>query len=77
MSKFLREMQARSARSAMIREAMREYENSARAEHGSPYAAMSGVLEAMLTSLAADRLDSTEEVVRQLKRLANRKVETV
>jgi len=34
-----------------------------------PYAAMAGVLESLLTSLAADRLDSTEEVVRSLKRL--------
>ena len=69
MSKFLREMEARSARSAMIREAMRAYEESCRAEYGSPYAAMAGVLESLLTSLAADRLDSTEEVVRSLKRL--------
>ncbi len=69
MSKFLREMEARSARSAMIREALRAYEDSCRAEYGSPYAAMAGVLESLLTSLAADRLDSTEDVVRQLKRL--------
>jgi meiotically up-regulated gene 157 (Mug157) protein len=69
MNKFLREMEARSARSAMIREAMRAYEESCRAEYGSPYAAMAGVLESLLTSLAADRLDSTEEVVRALKRL--------
>lgn len=69
MNKFLREMEARSARSAMIREAMRAYEESCRAEYGSPYAAMAGVLESLLTSLAADRLDSTEEVVRSLKRL--------
>ena len=69
MNKLLREMEARSARSAMIREAMRAYEESCRAEYGSPYAAMAGVLESLLTSLAADRLDSTEEVVRSLKRL--------
>jgi meiotically up-regulated gene 157 (Mug157) protein len=69
MNKFLREMEARSARSAMIREAMRAYEESCRAEYGSPYAPMAGVLESLLTSLAADRLDSTEEVVRSLKRL--------
>lgn len=69
MSKLIREMEARSARSAMIREAMRAYEESCRAEYGSPYAAMAGVLESLLTSLAADRLDSTEEVVRSLKRL--------
>jgi hypothetical protein len=48
---------------------MRAYEESCRAEYGSPYAAMAGVLESLLTSLAADRLDSTEEVVRSLKRL--------
>jgi meiotically up-regulated gene 157 (Mug157) protein len=69
MSSLIREMEARSARSAMIREAMRAYEESCRAEYGSPYAAMAGVLESLLTSLAADRLDSTEEVVRSLKRL--------
>lgn len=69
MSKLIREMEARSARSAMIREAMRAYEESCRAEYGSPYAPMAGVLESLLTSLAADRLDSTEEVVRSLKRL--------
>jgi hypothetical protein len=77
MNKFVREMEARSARSAMIREAMRTYEDSLRAEYGSPYAAMAGVLEAMLTSLAADRLDSTEDVVRQLNRMTNRNTETV
>lgn len=69
MSRLIREMEARSARSAMIREAMRAYEESCRAEYGSPYAVMAGVLESLLTSLAADRLDSTEEVVRSLKRL--------
>ena len=71
MSRLIREMEARSARSAMIREAMRAYEESCRAEYGSPnvYAPMAGVLESLLTSLAADRLDSTEEVVRSLKRL--------
>lgn len=73
MNKFSREMEARSARSAMIREAMRAYEESCRVEYGSPYAAMSGVLESLLTSLAADRLDSTEEVVRTLKRLSKTK----
>ena len=69
MSRLIREMEARSARSAMIREAMRAYEESCRAEYGSPYAPMAGVLESLLTSLAADRLVSTEEVVRSLKRL--------
>lgn len=69
MSRLIREMEARSARSAMIREAMRAYEESCRAEYGSPYAPMAGVLESLLTSLAADRLDSTEEVVRSLNRL--------
>ena len=78
MSRSIREMKAwkvaqelagYSARSAMIREAMRAYEESCRAEYGSPYAPMAGVLESLLTSLAADRLDSTEEVVRSLKRL--------
>jgi meiotically up-regulated gene 157 (Mug157) protein len=72
MNKFLREMEIRNARSAMIRSAMRDYEDSLRAEYGSPYAAMAGVLESLLTSLAADRMDSTEDVVRQLKSLTKR-----
>jgi hypothetical protein len=69
MNKFLREMEARSARTAMIHEAMRAYEKLCREKDGSPYARMSGVIESMLTSLAADRVDSTEDVVRQLKLL--------
>lgn len=75
MSRFLREMDARRARSTMIREAMRAYEDSCRAEYGSPYAAMAGVLESLLTGLAADRLDSTEDVVRTLKSLTKTKLE--
>ncbi len=70
MSKFLKMLEARSARSEMIREAMREYENSCRERYDSPYASMAGVFESMLTSLAADRLDTTEEVIRQLKNLS-------
>lgn len=69
MSKFLREMDARRARSEMLRVALREYEDSLRAEYGSPYACMAGALESMLVSLAADRLDSTGDIVRQLRRM--------
>ena len=46
---------------------MREYEAALTSEYGSPYASMAGFLEGMLTSLAADRLDSTETVVNTLK----------
>lgn len=77
MNKFVQEMNARHARSAMIRDAIRDYEDVLRAEYGSPYAGLAGVLESMLTSLAADRLDSTEDVVRQLKNLTKRNTETV
>ncbi len=70
MSKIVKMLETRRARSEMIREAMREFENSCRDRYGSPYAAMAGVLESMLTSVAADRLDSTEDVVRQLKNLS-------
>jgi hypothetical protein len=70
MSKIVKMLETRRARSEMIREAMREFENSCRERYDSPYAAMAGVLESMLTSLAADRLDSTEDVVRQLKSLS-------
>jgi hypothetical protein len=71
MSKFEREMAARGARVDMIQKAMREYENAMRTEYGSPYASMAGLLESLLTSLAADRLDSTEDLVRTLKRQAS------
>ena len=73
MSKFSKEMDAHRARAKMIHEAIRAYEDSCRAEYGSPYAAMAGALASTLTVLAADRLDSTEDVVRTLKSLTKTK----
>jgi len=70
MSKIVKMLETRRARADMISVAMREFENSCRERYDSPYASMAGVFESMLTSLAADRLESTEEVVRQLKNLS-------
>jgi len=67
MSKFLKEMDARRARRELITAAIREYETALTAEYGSPYACMAGFLESLLTSIAADRLDTTEDVVNTLK----------
>jgi histidinol phosphatase-like enzyme len=67
MNKFLKEMEARSARSKMIYDALREYEAAVKNDGEFAYARLAGFLEANLIPLAADRLDSTEELVRNLK----------
>jgi len=67
MNKFLKEMEARSARSKMIYEALREYEAAVKNDGEFAYARLAGFLEANLVPLAADRLDSTEDLVRNLK----------
>lgn len=72
MSKFENEMRVRRARREMITAAMREYEVALAAEYGSPYACMAGFLESLLTSIAADRLDTTEDVVDTLKAATRR-----
>lgn len=79
MNKFLKEMEARSARSKMIYDALREYE-AALKENGEGayhYARLAGFLEANLVPLAADRLNSTEDLVRNLKYATKRIVENV
>jgi hypothetical protein len=81
MNKFVKEVEARSARSKMIYDALREYEAIAKKVDSSvAYARLAGFLEGSLVPLAADRLNSTEELVRNLKyateRLAER-LETV
>lgn len=76
MNKFLREMEARSARSKMIFDALREYEAALKNDGEFAYARLSGFLEANLVPLAADRLDSTEDLVRALKS-ATKRMETV
>jgi hypothetical protein len=81
MNKFVKEMEARSARSKMIYEALREYEAAAKKIDSSvAYARLAGFLEASLVPLAADRLDSTEQLVRNLKYATERltdRLETV
>jgi len=68
MTKFEKEMEARSARSKMIFEALREYEAAVKKIDPSvAYARLAGFLEANLIPLAVDRLDSTEDLVRNLK----------
>lgn len=77
MNKFLKEMEARSARSQMIYNALREYEAAVKSNGDFPYARLAGFLEANLIPLAADRLDSTEDLVRNLKYATKRIVENV
>lgn len=67
MSKFVKEMEARSARSKMIFDALREYETAVKSDGDFAYARLAGFLEANLIPLAADRLDTTEDLVRNLK----------
>ena len=67
MSKILKEFEARNARFEMIRNALREYEAT-----GVSYAALAGFLESQLTALGADRLDSTEDLIRNLKSATKR-----
>jgi hypothetical protein len=51
----------------MIYEALREYEAAVKNDGKFAHARLAGFLEANLIPLAADRLDSTEELVRNLK----------
>jgi hypothetical protein len=76
MNKFLKEMEARSVRSKMIFEALREYESALKSDGEYAYARLAGFLESNLIPLAADRLDSTEDLVRSLKS-AIKRLETV
>lgn len=76
MSRLLAELETHRVRSEMISAAMRDLEDSYRVLYGSPYAAMSGALQALLIMLAADRMDSTEDLVRQLKNLTANNTKT-
>lgn len=76
MNKFVKEMDARSARSKMIVEALREYETALKNDGEYAYARLAGFLESIVVPLAADRLDSTENLVRNLKS-ATKRMETV
>jgi hypothetical protein len=76
MSKFVKEMEARSARSKMIFDALREYEAALKNDGEYAYARLAGFLESVVVPLASDRLDSTEDLVRSLKS-ATKRMETV
>ena len=69
MSALVRELDARRARFEMLQQSMREYENRVRERFpDGGYAYMAGFLQSQLMSLAADRLDTTEELIRNLNR---------
>ncbi len=70
MSKIVKMMDARRARVEMIIEAMRDFEQSNKTEDGQyQYAYLAGFYMQQLLTIAADRLDSTENLVRELKSL--------
>ena len=62
MSKFAQYIDTRNARFESIREAVKEFETK-RPE----YAYQAGFYLSQLLSIAADRQDSTEELIRNLK----------
>jgi hypothetical protein len=69
MSNFIKELDARRARFEMLQTAMREFEDRTKEKYPEGgYAYISGFLSSQLMSLAADRLDSTEQVIRDLRR---------
>jgi hypothetical protein len=69
MSALIRELDARRARFEMLQQSMREYESrvSERFPDGG-YAYMAGFFQSQLMSLASDRLDTTEQLIRDLNR---------
>jgi len=78
MSKFVRELQVRGARFDMIQKVMREFEDSILKKNpDAGYAYLAGYLSTMITSLAADRLDTTEDLIAKLKLAMKIEEETV
>ena len=68
MSKFVRELQVRGARFEKIQTVMREFEDSVLKKNpDAGYAYLAGYLSTMIISLAADRLDTTENLISDLK----------
>jgi hypothetical protein len=68
MSNFIKELDARRARFERLQIAMREFEDRTKEKYPEGgYAYISGFLSSQLMSLAADRLDSTEQVIRDLR----------
>lgn len=67
MSRIQKELAVRNARFEMLQEAMRNFREASVDRYGS-YAYLAGWLETQLLTLAADRLDSTEDLLRDLNR---------
>ena len=69
MNKFLKNMEARSARFDALNSAMKNFEQSTKNEKGEySYSYLAGFYMQQLLMLAADNQDSTEDLVRLLNR---------
>jgi hypothetical protein len=66
MSRLIKQLDARRARFEKMQAAMKVFREATESKYGSSYAYMAGFLESQLLSLAADRLDSTEDLIRDL-----------
>lgn len=72
-SAFVRQLEARSARMNAMNEAYQVFADALRDRfNGEGYAYQAGFFQSQLFSLAADRRDSTEELVRSMLNAANR-----
>ena len=72
-SAFVRQLEARSARMNAMNEAYQVFADALRERFDSEgYAYQAGFFQSQLFSLAADRRDSTEELVRSMLDAANR-----
>ena len=67
MSALERELEVRRARFEALQKAMREWEDRVTQRFdGAGYAYMAGFLTSQLMSLASDRADSTEDLIKAL-----------
>ena len=67
MNKFLKNMEARSARFDALNSAMKDFEQSTKNEKGEySYAYLAGFYMQQLLMLAADNQNSTDELIRLL-----------
>jgi len=72
-SAFVRQLEARSARMNAMNEAYQVFADALRERFDSEgYAYQAGFFQSQLFSLAADRKDSTDELVRSMLNAANR-----
>ena len=68
MSALDLELQVRRARLEVLQNAMRNYEDNVRRRYSDgAYAYMAGFLVAQLLSLAADRADTTDDLIKALE----------